>query len=54
MQAAISMKNERINFYCPYGHRLRFDEAARKKEQADKLTEDKKPNLRLVVNNETK
>lgn len=49
-----AMANSNVSFYCPYGHKLCFDEEARKREQTDKLIEVKKPQLRLVVNNDTK
>ena len=47
-----AMANSSVSFYCPYGHRLCFDEEARKREQEDKNTEVKNPQLRLVVNND--
>ena len=49
-----AMIDETTSFYCPYGHRLCFDEEARQRELEDKFEEPKKqPYLKLVVNNET-
>jgi len=47
-----ALKSSDVSFWCPYGHKLCFDEKSRQKEIEDKLDENKKPNLRLVVNNE--